>query len=264
MRKQLMDSLPSLTALCAIIATSLMVAACSTGSMDFPVSEQALNGNNTSTLTANSQNKNVDQEEMEESQPQEIIPNSSTQDAREDDQPIIDEEESETSPELDCTGISPPSVSHWPYRSPRGDSQNLMIRDARLGAHFDFDRFVLEFELNPSGEIQGPPDSYSIQWVSQPPIQFGSGQAIQVEGVEYLEILLHAHAYSRDANEYQYEGPSEVQARGTINVIEAVFGGEVEGKMVWAIGANSRAGFRVLEIFDPPRLVIDICTSTNG
>ncbi|MEC8974883.1 MAG: hypothetical protein VX725_03885, partial [Actinomycetota bacterium] len=168
-----MDSLPSLTALCAIIATSLMVAACSTGNMDFPISEQALNGNNTSTLSANSQNKNADQEEMEESQPQEIIPNSSTQDAREDDQPIIDEEESETSPELDCTGISPPSVSHWPYRSPRGDSQNLMMRDARLGAHFDFDRFVLEFELNPSGEIKGPPDSYSIQWVSQPPIQFG-------------------------------------------------------------------------------------------
>ena len=87
---------------------------------------------------------------------------------------------------------------------------------------------------------------------------------IEVGGTEYLEILIHAYAYSRTSIPSEYAGPTKVQARGTLNVIEAVFGGEVEGKMVWAIGANNQTGFRVLEIPDPPRLVIDICTSASG
>ena len=232
--------------------------------MEFTVSDQALNGDNTTDGVVNSQSQEVDQENEEENQPQVVIPNDSNSVAQESPQPVLEKEDNDANAELDCTEVSPPSISYWPYRSPRGESQNLMMLDARLGAHFDFDRFVLEFEPTSTSGIEGPPDSYSIQWVSQPPIQFGSGQELEVEGDEYLEILLHAHAYSRDTSEYAYEGPSEVQARGTINVIEAIFGGEVEGKMVWAIGVNKRSGFRILEISDPPRLVIDICTSTNG
>ena len=256
-------SLLSFSIIVPISVFLLLFTACSTDGMDFTVSDQALNGNDTVTASSSPQSESTDRDE-EETQPQVIIPADTTQEDDSEAQIIPEAKEDKANAELNCEMISPPDISYWPNRSPRGELQNLMMLDARLGAHFDFDRFVIEFESNPVGGIEGPPDSYSIQWVSDPPIQFGSGQAIQVEGVEYLEILLHAHAYSRGANEYQYEGPSEVQARGTINVIEAVFGGEVEGKLVWAIGANSRTGFRVLEIVNPPRLVIDICTSTNG
>ncbi len=245
----------------SLIVCSLLVYGCSTGDMEFSISDQALSVNATQAQPVESQNQETEEDTEENDQPVVVIPENLEQETV---QPIPEEKANKADAELDCAQQSPPNVSYWPYRSPSGESQNLLMVDARLGAHFDFDRFVLEFDPNPSGNVLGPPDSYSIQWVSQPPIQFGSGQPIEVEGTEYLEILLHAYAYSRSSVPAEYEGPTDVQARGTLNVIEAVFGGEVEGKMVWAIGVNNRAGFRVLEIPDPPRLVIDICTSPSG
>tara|TARA_B110000014_G_scaffold254347_1_gene234840 strand:- start:130 stop:918 length:789 start_codon:yes stop_codon:yes gene_type:complete len=254
------QSLLSLSIVVPLATFLVLFAACSTGGMDFTVSDQALNGNETVTASSSSPSQSTDQEEKE-SQPQVIIPENTTQQDETDAQIVPEAKENKENAELDCEVVAAPDVSYWPNRSPRGESQNLMMLDARLGAHFDFDRFVIEFEPNPVGGIEGPPDSYSIQWISQPPIKFGNGQVIQVEGTQYLEIQLHAYAYSRTEAVYEYAGPTKVRAIGTLNVIEAVFGGEVEGKMVWAIGANNRTGFRVLEISDPPRLVIDVCTS---
>ena len=243
-----------------LLSTSLLISACSTGEMEFSVSEQALKESPSQAQLTESQNSSQDENVEEDAPQQNVIPENPVQETT---QPIPEKKENAADAELDCSQETPPNISYWPYRSPYGDAQNLLMKDARLGAHFDFDRFVLEFESNPSGNIEGPPDSYSIQWVSQPPIQFGSGQSIEVQGPEYLEILLHAYAYSRGSIPSEYSGLTEIQATGTINVIEAVFGGEVEGKLVWAIGAKNRTGFRVLEIPDPPRLVIDICTSVS-
>ena len=248
-----------------LLALPLVISACSTEGMEFNVSDQALTQDTSQVQAAENQNAQTDETSAEDTYTQDVIPQSPTEGPTEETvQPIPEEKKDKTDAELDCTQQTPPDISHWPYRSPLGDAQNLLMVDARLGAHFDFDRFVLEFEPNLSGDIAGPPDSYSIQWVSQPPMQFGSGEPIEVEGTEYLEILIHAYAYSRTSMPSEYAGPTKVQARGTLNVIEAVFGGEVEGKMVWAIGANNQTGFRVLEIPDPPRLVIDICTSASG
>ena len=244
-----------------LAALTVVISACSTEGMEFNVSDQALTQDTSQAQAAENQNAQTDETSAEDTYTQDVIPQSPTEETV---QPMPEEKENKTDAELDCTQQTPPDISYWPNRLPFGDAQNLLMVDARLGAHFDFDRFVLEFDPNLSSDIAGPPDSYSIQWVSQPPIQFGSGQPIEVGGTEYLEILIHAYAYSRTSIPSEYAGPTKVQARGTLNVIEAVFGGEVEGKMVWAIGANNQTGFRVLEIPDPPRLVIDICTSASG
>ena len=244
-----------------LLVAALLISACSTGEMEFSVSEQALKEGPNQDQSTESQNSDPDESTEENAPQQTVIPENPVQETA---QPIPEEKENTADAELDCSQEAPPNISYWPYRSPYGDAQNLLMVDARLGAHFDFDRFVLEFESHPAGNIAGPPDSYSIQWVSQPPIQFGSGQSIEVQGPEYLEILLHAYAYSRGPIPSEYSGLTEIQATGTLNVTEAVFGGEVEGKLIWAIGAKNRTGFRVLEIPDPPRLVIDICTSVSG
>ncbi|MBF82160.1 MAG: hypothetical protein CL522_01955 [Actinobacteria bacterium] len=244
-----------------LLVITLLIGACSTGEMEFSVSELALKEGSGQDQSTESQNSGPDESAEENAPQQNVIPEKPVQETT---QPIPEKKENAADAELDCSKETPPNISYWPYRSPYGEAQNLLMVDARLGAHFDFDRFVLEFESNPSGSIAGPPDSYSVQWVSQPPIQFGSGQSIEVQGSEYLEILLHAYAYSRGSIPSEYSGLTEIQATGMLNVTEAVFGGEVEGKLVWAIGAKNRAGFRVLEIPDPPRLVIDICTSVSG
>jgi hypothetical protein len=243
------------------ILTVLTVSACSTSGMEFTVSDQVTQGGGSEALTDQSQSEETAEVEQVKNQGEEATADDNVSDPQEPSPPVIQEEQKNTNTELDCSQISQVNVSYWPARSPRGEGQNLMLFDARMGAHFDFDRFVLEFEQNPLSEIEGPPESYSIQWVPQPPIQFGSGETLEVGGSAYLEILLHAHAYSRGSSIYEYDGPTKVTAKGTINVIEAIFGGEVEGKMVWALGANNTAGFRVLSMTDPPRLVIDVCTT---
>jgi len=252
---------PQIPKILFLLISLSVLFACSTEEMEFSVSDQVLNGGTSQGQASDSQGPEIDESAEEVEEPQDVIPEVPAQETA---QPIPEEKDSKADAELNCAELTPPNISYWPYRSPLGDAQNLLLVDARLGAHSEFDRFVLEFEPNPTSAIGGPPDSYSIQWASQPPIQFGSGQEIEIAGTEYLEILLHGYAYSRGTVPSEYAGPTEVQARGTINVIEAVFGGEVEGKMVWAIGVNNQTGFRVLEISDPPRLVIDICTSANG
>lgn len=238
----------------------LIVAACSTGGMEFTVSDQVLQGDSLEVAKDSSSQESTEIGEAKNQSEQTTI-ESSTPDPQESSPPVIQEEPKNTNTELDCSQAGEANVFYWPARSPLGKDQNLMLLDARMGAHLDFDRFVLEFEQNSTSGIEGPPESYSIQWLPQPPIQFGSGETIQVNGSAYLEILLHAYGYSRGTSTYEYAGPKKVTARGTINVIEAIFGGEVEGKMVWAIGANNPAGFRILSMADPPRLVIDVCTT---
>jgi len=238
----------------------LIVAACSTAGMEFTVSDQVLEGDSSEVAKDSPSQESTEIAEAKNHGEQTTVENS-TPDPQESLPPAMQEEQKNTNTELDCSQVGKANVLYWPARSPLGKDQNLMLLDARMGAHLDFDRFVLEFEQNLTGGIEGPPESYSIKWLPQPPIQFGSGETIQVNGSAYLEILLHAYGYSRGTSTYEYAGPKKVTARGTINVIEAIFGGEVEGKMVWAIGANNPAGFRVLSMVDPPRLVIDVCTT---
>jgi len=238
----------------------LIVAACSTAGMEFTVSDEVLEGGSSEVAKDSPSQESTEIAEAKNQGEQTAVENS-TPDPQESLPPVMQEEQKNINTELDCSQAGEANVLYWPARSPLGKDQNLMLLDARMGAHLDFDRFVLEFEQNLTGGIEGPPESYSIKWLPQPPIQFGSGETIQVNGSAYLEILLHAYGYSRGTSTYEYAGPKKVTARGTINVIEAIFGGEVEGKMVWALGANNPAGFRVLSMADPPRLVIDVCTT---
>ncbi|MCH1512500.1 MAG: hypothetical protein L7S58_02895 [Acidimicrobiales bacterium] len=259
-----MKSSSALRSYCIRIVLStpiiLIIAACSTGGMEFTVSDQVLQGNSSELAKEAPSQESIKIDEAK-NQPDQTTVENVAPDPQESSPPATQEEQKNTNTELDCSQAGKANVFYWPARSPLGQDQNLMLSDARMGAHLDFDRFVLEFEKNSATGIEGPPESYSIQWLPQPPIQFGSGETIQVNGSAYLEILLHAYGYSRGTSTYEYAGPKKVTARGTTNVIEAIFGGEVEGKMVWAIGANNPAGFRVLSMTDPPRLVIDVCTT---
>ena len=56
-----------------------------------------------------------------------------------------------------------------------------------------------------------------------------------------------------------YEGPDRISGSSLINIQEAVNVGEFDGQIVWLLGANEANGFRVFQLEDPPRLVVDVC-----
>lgn len=129
-----------------------------------------------------------------------------------------------------------------------------LLADARLGTRPGFDRFVLEF----SGDLGTPPTSYTAQWSEVPVLGEGSGEPLVVAGDWYLEFRVAGASLYDFVTDTPYSGPTRLTG-ATSNVQEAVSGGEFESYMVWAIGAQAPTGFRVLELTDPGRLVVDVC-----
>ena len=170
------------------------------------------------------------------------------------DTPSVDEEESEEESEEEETFECP-----WDVGVKTGDTLfdpgSSFLVDARVGAHTDYDRFVLEFESGDS-----TPDSYVINWTPNKPEGDGSGLPIDVDGDVFLEISMGASVINWDGAEEVYDGPTSLSSSLLGNMVEASSGGYFEGRMLWAIGANEANGFQVLELDDPPRIVIDICT----
>ena len=56
-----------------------------------------------------------------------------------------------------------------------------------------------------------------------------------------------------------YDGPDSFSSPLMENIIEARFGGSHAGIILWGIGVQEANGYRVVELSNPPRLVIDIC-----
>lgn len=135
------------------------------------------------------------------------------------------------------------------------DPGGSFLVDARVGAHADYDRFVLEFESGDS-----TPDSFVINWTPTRPEGDGSGLPIDVDGDMFLKISLGASLINWDGGEEIYDGPTSLSSSLLGNIVGVESGGYFEGRMLWAIGANEANGFQVLELEDPPRIVIDICT----
>ena len=138
-----------------------------------------------------------------------------------------------------------------------GDS---LLEDARLGAHVDYDRFVLEFK---SGDPI--PSSYNIMWLAVE--HTGAEGVLDVAspaGDVFLEIGVGASYTSSNANAPYFTGPYRITNPLLGNVQEAVSVGESDGRITWQLGSNEANGFRVFELEEPSRLVIDVCISDTS
>ena len=130
-----------------------------------------------------------------------------------------------------------------------------LLEEARLGAHDDYDRFVLEFK---SGDPI--PSSYNVMWLAVE--HTGAGGVLDVvspSGDVFLEIGVGASYMSPDANAPYFTGPYRITNPLLENVQEAVSVGASDGRITWQLGSNEANGFRVFELEEPSRLVIDVC-----
>jgi hypothetical protein len=131
-------------------------------------------------------------------------------------------------------------VEHPPVGSPT-------LTGLRVGRHASFDRVVFQ--------LDGPiPSYYSVRYV--PVVRLdGSGVPLPLRGTAFLEVVVRAPTHNQD---YQpVLSPTRLRPDfPTLREVNAP--GSFEGQTTAGIGVSSRVGFRVLELANPTRIVIDL------
>ena len=168
---------------------------------------------------------------------------------------------------LNCATTRKEIKFHWGTDSGDGFENSIygpyLLNDARTGVHADYDRFVLEFEPD-TNEPDGSPDSFHVFWADGIPLSMGSGDPISVTGEYALEVYVLGYGYSRNESAEPSQAPQRLSPTRTRNLKQAVWDGEFEGVLHWVLGLEERVDFRVLSIPNPPRLVVDVCTTSSG
>jgi hypothetical protein len=134
----------------------------------------------------------------------------------------------------------PKVVEHPPVGSPT-------LVGLRAGRHASFDRVVFQ--------LDGPiPSYYSVRYV--PVVRLdGSGAPLQLRGTAFLEVVVRAPTHDQDGRPLLT--PTRLRpdfpALREVNAPAAF-----EGQTTAGIGVTQRVGFRVLELTNPTRIVIDL------
>lgn len=131
---------------------------------------------------------------------------------------------------------------------PRSGAGAAVLRDVRTGRQAGFDRVVFEFE----GSVPG----YHVEYVDRPVRQCGSGTAVEVAGDGWLEVrMMPAHAHT-EAGRPTIERRKRSLRYPVLRELESTC--DFEAVVTWVLGVASPNRYRVLELQDPPRLVVDI------
>ncbi len=135
-----------------------------------------------------------------------------------------------------------------------------ILTDARIGPQDGYDRFVLEFD-----NAGSTPESFNIRYVfdqnggSTTNVSDDIHLGVEVQGSIALQVVVGGSHWDVPNNVKIYDGPDSFSSPSMGNIIEARFGGSHAGIILWGIGVQEANGYRILELSNPPRLVIDIC-----
>jgi hypothetical protein len=140
---------------------------------------------------------------------------------------------------------NPRVVEHPPVGSPQ-------LTGLRAGRHAGFDRVVFQ--------LDGPiPSYYSVRYV--PVVRLdGSGAPLRLRGSAFLEVVVRAPTHDQDYRPVL----SPTRLRPDLPALREVDApGSFEGQTTAGIGVTQRVGFRVLELTNPTRIVIDLAHPTQ-
>ncbi|QDE65991.1 hypothetical protein BHS09_02695 [Myxococcus xanthus] len=164
--------------------------------------------------------------------------------------------DSETKPPSDApAGDAPaedPKNREWtttPVSLKRRPAQSVTLRSVRAGTHADFDRVVFEFD---GPQVPG----YQLQYVDKPIIQCGSGDETPLAGKGFLQVTLspaRGHDDQGRATVAALEMKPKLPA-----LLELVRTCDFEAEVTWVLGTKAPNDFRVMELHDPTRLVVDV------
>ena len=125
---------------------------------------------------------------------------------------------------------------------------DLLVTAIRAGANKGFDRLVFEFK----GELP----SYQIQFERGPSFENTAERKIRVRGRYFITINLQMLPYPDIHSKYaNLRMPVSTRGMKTFNQMKEIEW--FEGVRFFAIGLDARRPFRVIELKNPGRLVID-------
>jgi hypothetical protein len=155
---------------------------------------------------------------------------------------------------------APTSIAPGSLGAPAGTSPYRVSRPAtvppvpkvsgvRTGAQTGYDRVVFDF----SGALPG---AESVEYVAALHAD-GSGAPVSVRGTAFLRVVFSvAEAHNADGS------ASFPQGRridpGLTSLQEVALLGDFEGYVTFGIGLAGKVGFRVFELSNPTRVVIDV------
>jgi len=157
-------------------------------------------------------------------------------------QPVVVAPAVETYPS-EFTGTQGPSDKQPP------DRLALTLRAVRLGPQPHFDRAVFEFDADTT-------PGYHIEYIAHPQ-HCGSSLPADIPGTAWLQVrLLPAQAHTGQGGSSL--GTLRKRGTGTKVLLEAQEVCDFEHEVIWVLGLAGRRGYRVLELANPPRIVVDI------
>jgi hypothetical protein len=130
----------------------------------------------------------------------------------------------------------------------RDAAPTAVLRDVRTGTHDGFFRTVFAFGARVPG--------YHIEYVDRPVYHCASGEPMAIAGEAWLEVRFRAAAAHTEAGavtiaerDRTLDGPLLRQLTLTC---------DFEGDVTWVLGLAAPHRYRVAELTDPPRLVLDV------
>ena len=149
----------------------------------------------------------------------------------------------------DGTDAPPDTVNTDPDTAdPSGGTST--VTEIRIGRHEGFDRVV--FELDGTGT-----PGWDVRYVDDPASQ-GSGDPVDVEGTEALQVTLTGIGLPHDTGVDEWAGPNPLAISETETVTEVVWDASFEGQSVAFVGTTAEAPFRVFLLEDPVRVVLEV------
>jgi hypothetical protein len=125
----------------------------------------------------------------------------------------------------------------------------VTMRSVRLGQHAGYDRVVFEFE---GTQLPG----YALEYVDKPIIQCGSGDPTPVAGDSWLQVRF------MPARAHDDQGQPTIAERemkpGLPVVVELERTCNFEGEVTWVLGNKRPNKYRVMELREPARVVVDV------
>lgn len=130
----------------------------------------------------------------------------------------------------------------------RSSLEPVTLREVREARNEGFDRVVFQFD---GDQVPG----YQLEYIDSPVTKCGSGDATAIAGQGWLQVRMKP----AQAHEGGKATVTERERKPQLPVLEELeLTCDFEGETTWVLGVKHPNKYRVLELQEPTRLVVDV------
>lgn len=131
----------------------------------------------------------------------------------------------------------------------RANAAPVLLRSVRTASRQNFDRVVFEFA---GRKLPG----YHIEYIDRPARQCGSGDDVSLRGDALLRVRLTPAQAHTEAGVATINNRERVLNLKLMKEMKATC--DFEGEVEWVLGLAAPNRYRVIELSNPARLVVDV------